>query len=500
MSQAEIIFITLLIAAQIFVFLKVWKQINQLKNFFPASFQDVKVKKFFIPKTLLRDNQAFDSFINELDDEHNDFSDASFSKSIEHEPVELLVIPNELKESHGSFSRVVISTNAYLSKNKGASADFNILQDICERNLQKIDNTIGNQINVPLYIGLAGTFLGVIIGLRGIEFSNSVNSISPESIQLLLNGVILAMVASLIGLVFTVVNTAVFYKPAAYKSDTDKNHYYDFLQRELLPVLNIGMAGSLTNFKSVLSHFIQKFGDNMDEYKDSAQLLNDNLHSQQLVLEEINRLSLTKTSVEIARTFSDLRESSEHLQSFREYQAGLNDNIVQTSKVVKDISELVGQFKDFNTNLRSISGNVHSSIELQKQFKDSLETHFPTIEDHRVLWRQHIDELNQDVKSVYMQLNDYFSKSTDLINSFIGNNDNFFSGVNDTQNTMKLFIKQAELQNQQFMELKAEMTQMRMESHQSQNASLDLQRELIEAMKQFNKNIAKIELSKPVEV
>ena len=128
------------------------------------------------------------------------------------------------------------------------------------------------------------------------------------------------MIASLVGLGLTVWNTALNYKPAAYQNDTDKNIYYDFLQRELLPVLNVGMAGSLTNFKSVLNHFIIRFGENIENYSESAELLNDNLSKQQLVLEEINKLSLTRTATKIAEVFADLKESSEHLDSFKQYQ------------------------------------------------------------------------------------------------------------------------------------------------------------------------------------
>jgi ABC-type transporter Mla subunit MlaD len=218
------------------------------------------------------------------------------------------------------------------------------------------------------------------------------------------------------------------YKPAAYKNETDKNHYYDFLQRELLPFLNIGVSKSLGSFKDVLNHFIIKFGENMDDYKDSGQLLNDNLQKQQTVLEEINKLSLTRTATKIAEVFADLKESSEHLEKFQAYQKGLNSYLDKTEKVADEMNTIIDQFKDFNTNLKVISNNTVATIELQKQFKDSLEKHFPVIQDHREVWRIQVDELNQDIKEVYKELNGYFKTSTEQIQSFIGSNNNFFTG------------------------------------------------------------------------
>src|SRR5690606_15701215 len=106
----------------------------------------------------------------------------------------------------------------------------------------------------------------------------------------------------------------------AYENDTDKNNYYDLLQRELLPSLNTGVAKSLGTLNVVLNDFIRKFGENMDDYRDSGRLLNENLTKQQFVLEEINKLSLTRTATKIAEVFANLHESSQHFEKFLTYQ------------------------------------------------------------------------------------------------------------------------------------------------------------------------------------
>lgn len=486
--EFDIIFIVALIGLQIFVFANVYKKIISYKIFFPSSFKYIKIHKFTITKSILSDPQLFDNYLDSLSneiqviDEIHDF-----------EQVELLVIPNNTKANHSHFAEVIKSTNAYLCKNKGASADFGILKDTCERHLDKVDNEIGNLINVPLYIGLAGTFIGIIIGLSGIDFS-ATTSVTSDSIGQLLHGVIAAMVASLVGLAFTVVSTALAYKPAAYKNDTDKNHYYDFLQRELLPFLNIGVSKSLGSFKDVLNHFIIKFGENMDDYKDSGNLLNENLSKQQSVLEEINKLSLTRTATKIAEVFADLKESAEHLEKFQTYQKGLNCYVDKTEKVADEMNTIIEQFKDFNTNLKAISNNSVATIELQKQFKDSLEKHFPTINDHREIWRAQVDELNQDIKEVYKELNNYFKTSTDQIQTFIGSNNNFFTGINEIQNAIKIFVENSSIQKEEFNVLKNQIVDMRNDFKDSQRQSIETNKALIDAIKDLKITISKIEI------
>lgn len=489
----EIIFILALVGLQVFVFFNVFFKIKSYQRFFPSSFKEIQIKKYFITKAVLSEPEQFDKYLDSLSNEVQ-----IIEESEDAEQVELLVIPNSTKANHSHFSEVIKSINAYLCKNKGASADFGILKDTCERHLEKIDNEIGNLINVPLYIGLGGTFVGIIIGLWGIDFSatteGTTTTISSDSIAQLLNGVIAAMFASLMGLAFTVINSALFYKPAAYKNDTDKNHYYDFLQRELLPFLNIGVSKSLGSFKDVLNHFIIKFGENMDDYKDSGHLLNENLQKQQTVLEEINKLSLTRTATKIAEVFADLKESAEHLEKFQAYQKGLNGYVDKTEKVAHDMNVIIEQFKDFNVNLKAISNNTVATIELQKQFKDSLEKHFPTINDHREVWRTQVDELNQDIKEVYKELNSYFKTSTEQIQTFIGSNNNFFTGINEIQNAIKIFVENSSIQKDEFNVLKNQIVEMRNDFKESQKQSIETNKALIEAIIDLKKTISKIEI------
>jgi len=307
MLYFEITIIGIIIIFQIYFFVNVRLRIKELKHFFPSDMNTIEVKEVDIPRRILKDKNEFLAFLSTI----NTGANQVVWEGEVCEKIEVLVSNQPILDNHKDFKTVLQSTNSYLSKNKGAAADFNILQDTCERYIERLDNSIGNLISVPLYIGLAGTFIGIIVGLWGIDFTAANGAISSDSINALLTGVIAAMSASLMGLVLTVINTAITYKKAIYQNDTSKNLYYDFLQRELLPALNVGMAGSISSFRGVLNNFIQKFGDNISEYHDTAALLNDNLSKQHFVLQEINKLSLTKTAQTIATTFADLKNASD---------------------------------------------------------------------------------------------------------------------------------------------------------------------------------------------
>jgi methyl-accepting chemotaxis protein len=486
----EILFIVSIIVIQLIVFNRTRIEIVKLRSFFPDVVEKIIIKKVKVPKHLSTRDKAFDNFIAGLPDSQQDFDeDTPF---IELEDVELLIIPEDTRRMNPLFSNVINSTNSYLCKNRGSSADFNILQDICERHIDRQDNIISNLINVPLFIGLGGTFLGIIFGLSGIDFTDSAGNLNSDSVQNLLYGVIGAMSASFAGLILTVTSSAWFYRKAVYQNDSNKNQYYDLIQRELLPVLNLGMAGSLNSFKSVLDHFIQRFGENIEDYSQSAEKLNENLKLQQTVLEEINKLSLTKTANKISEVFLNLNEASEHLDSFKDYQPLLNQNLEKFNVTLGEMQSVMVNFKQFNTSLNKMGTAMSMNLDLQSQFKDSLETHFPSVKPAQEVWRGHVDELNEDIKGVYSELNNYFKQSSLKIQDFVQNNENFFAGMNDIQNSIKIFVDNSKIQTEQYKNLGGEMTEIKNEFRSYNERNTELNKDLVEAIKSLTIKLEKI--------
>ena len=60
---------------------------------------------------------------------------------------------------------ILNSINTYLLRNKNNVSDFHLIKDISERNCEALDEEINSQLPIPLYLGLMGTMMGIIIGL-----------------------------------------------------------------------------------------------------------------------------------------------------------------------------------------------------------------------------------------------------------------------------------------------------------------------------------------------
>ncbi len=475
------------IGAQIFFFTQTKGNIQKLKSFFP-DVSVLKLKDVLLPSNVLRDAGRLETFLGVIDaDIQSDVDD-------DDEDVQLVSLISKAQNyDNPEFKRVIFKTNSYLCKNHGTAADYELLKNICEHDIEVLDDQIHNTLNAPLYLGLAGTFIGVIVGLWGVNLNDFMTgSVQTSELQHLLWGVVAAMVASLCGLGMTVYNTVYSYKESVKDNDIAKEKYFDFLRTELMPVLSNSMASSLSSLKSVLGHFVYRFGKNLDSYAESAQLLNDNLEKQHQVLEDINKLSLTKTATKIAETFVNLKDSADKLEIFKRYQDQLNGTIDQVERASGHIGEVIQKFDDFNANLSIVLQNQSATLDLQQQFKEAIETHFPAGSEGREVWRKEFDMLVEDSKKVTTTLNDQLVSTTQYIANFIAQNQSFFDTFSKMDAVLKTMTEQSKVQAQSYVGLQQVMKDLRTDM-------LEGQKEAVELNKALKEEIIKLTAERQVE-
>ena len=156
------------------------------------------------------------------------------------------------------LNKLIAEINHYVSKTKGTT-DFAVIQNKVERKLNmRYDQSIA-KLAFPTYYGLMGTFVGVFIGI--VMFNqgfDSIDGITDDSIRNLLKGVMVSMSTSLIGLAFTTYNN---HKAAESRKriEEDKNAFYDFVQTELMPSLDVSMVLAITRLHETVDRFEPAF-------------------------------------------------------------------------------------------------------------------------------------------------------------------------------------------------------------------------------------------------
>lgn len=484
---AIVVGITLIL--QIKSFKETHSKILELANFFP-NIAKLQVKQSSISSETIASKAKLESFllnpipriVKDADEENDE------------DIVDVDLIGND-KTFSRSFYEVINDTNAYLCKNVGTSADFEIIENICERKIDAIETQIQNTINVPLYLGLAGTFIGIIVGLSGIVFNIDGllgGSTMSTQIQTLLIGVVIAMVASFVGLGLMTWNSAIVYKTAVSNCDKNKNSYFDFIRRELMPSLSNSMSASLNSLKSVLGEFIGKFGQNLSDYANSAELLNDNIEKQHLLLVEINRMNQTQMATTIAETFDKLNKASQSLSVFNLYQENLNNTIQGVEGVVNRLDEVVSSFDNFSESLSVVIENQSVATELQSNFRAAIEQHFPLGSEAREQWRKQFDELTSDAATVSSELNNQLKASTEHIKNFTEYNKETFRSLSKLNTVFESLVQYSNIQAECYKDLKAEIASLKENQVKQQSENAKLNADLLTAVKEMTNTVKSI--------
>lgn len=477
--------VLVVIELQVFSFLKTKKNITELRDLF-KEVDNLSLKETSVTSDVLRNKSSLQKFLENIP--------SRIEEGLDEDYINLsLIVSQKEGMPKGRLGKIIHRTNEYLCKNTGTSADLSVLRDISDNQKGALEDDIQNSLNVPLYLGLAGTFVGIITGLIGVDFNQNFGTTSNlDGLQHLLYGVVAAMFASLLGLGFTVYNSAISYKNAVSKSNEGTEEYINFLRRELMPLLSNSMASSLNSLKGVLGHFVDKFGRNLDAYADSAELLNDNLEKQHLVLSEINKLSLTQTANKIAETFIQLKESADSLNVFRTYQKQLNSTIANVLGMVNQIQTIIGNFNDFATGLSVVISNQNKTTELQREFQEAITIHFPTGGDARDVWRKEFDMLISEGKTVSENLSTQLTVSTEYIKNFIDNNKDFFDTFDKFKEVLDTMVQYTQVQAECYKDLRREILNLRKDYKDAQMESIDLHKSMLKAIDSMTKALDEI--------
>ena len=204
--------VLVVIALQVFSFLKTKKNITELRDLF-KEVDNLSLKETSVTSDVLRNKSSLQKFLENIP--------SRIEEGLDEDYINLsLIVSQKEGMPKGRLGKTIHRTNEYLCKNTGTSADLSVLRDISDNQKGALEDDIQNSLNVPLYLGLAGTFVGIITGLIGVDFNQIFGTTSNlDGLQHLLYGVVAAMFASLLGLGFTVYNSAISYKNAVSKSN-----------------------------------------------------------------------------------------------------------------------------------------------------------------------------------------------------------------------------------------------------------------------------------------
>ena len=298
------------------------------------------------------------------------------------------------------LNKLIAEINHYVAKTKGTT-DFAVIQNKVERKLNMRYDQAVAKLAFPTYLGLMGTFAGVFIGISMfIVGFNGAGDITDESIKNLLFGVLVSMSTSLIGLFLTTINNALAGE-SRKNVEEEKNDFYDFVQTELMPSLDVSMVLAITRlhetvdrfepaFDRVISRFqttfdncTRAFGDSfetnvravadaVDTMGSNMKRINENISLQQKLLATLKSKDLIKGMdkyIEAADHFVGITKSLDKFEEARRMMLAatqeainLQNSYSEALKIPREVAvrcnQILDRIKKFEENVNRVGGSL----------------------------------------------------------------------------------------------------------------------------------------------
>ena len=299
------------------------------------------------------------------------------------------------------FKTIIASLNEYLENNQGAVVDFNLMKDIIERNSDAVEEEIDSQISLPINIGLMGTMAGIIFGVISLVSSGVLNQLVQGSasdidgIITLLEGVGIAMVTSIIGIVISTYLTISF-KLAKKEVEEEKNTFLTWIQSKLLPKLSSDFASVINEMTLRLGVFNESFSSNVSEINTILGEVRDTTQGQAELLKTIEQLKINRIATANIAVYEKLKDCTDEIGALGEMLSAskdyvksvtkLNDKLDRSDERIKTIEE-IGKFfiqerSNFSVVNRYLGQTEEALFESIKIFKENTEKQFSGLVEH----------------------------------------------------------------------------------------------------------------------
>lgn len=357
----EIAIISGVIIYQIIHSKKVYSNTNHLKTVFKSK---LFLRNGYIKKDDIG-NVDFNSS-NIIYDDNIDITNECGNEIADKDFVKIPLVDSSGK--HPIINKIKGAINTYLINNHGASVNFSIIKDIIDREIEVKDDEISQSIPLPLYLGLAATMIGIIFGLFSMpEIDNDGFTLG---INTLINGVKIAMIGSLSGLLCTTFLSSFSYKNAKQVIQKEKNEQISYLQAKLLPELLKAEDTGISGLKASLDRFARVAINISDNVLIAANQTGENLKLQNKVIEKVDNMQVLKVSKWNLDLFEKMDKNMESFKQFSSY----------ISKMERITSQLQ-EFGNRTSDITRIINGIDHTLEESRNLTRFLSSHFEKIEN-----------------------------------------------------------------------------------------------------------------------
>jgi hypothetical protein len=411
----EIIGVCIIIGFQLYIFFRTKRKISLFKSIFPDvdHFEIIHpgfTKSYFElhPKDLLLNWRKYSqaSIPKIIQPEYITTQDFPlYAKQFEDDNRVFVDLINKKSGGNDVTDKFIYALNTYLIRNKGVASDFHLIKDVVERNTDAVEDDINQTISLPLYLGLLGTFLGIVFGLfqiSGVDFATDPTALD-EAISLLLGGVKIAMIASFTGLLLTILNSGYFFRGAKTLVENKKNDFYTFIQIELLPLLNQNINSTLFSLQSNLHKFNEEFKGNIGKLSSVMGKNHDALIAQEKMLTTLDNMDIMEFAKANVTVLRELQVSTDKFAEFNMYLSAINELVNNTKGFTFKLNEMIERTGNFHELGKQIVTIFSENQELVR----FLQSHYNSLDNSHQLITKAVNSVGDTLDESLVKLKEF---------------------------------------------------------------------------------------------
>lgn len=354
-------------------------------------------------------------------------------------------------EGNSVFMSIKESINEYLSNNSGSVIDFQLLKDAVDRHCDSVENDVNTLTPIPLYCGLAGTMLGVIIGLASLIFTGSIKSLltsgtanfdsAANGVNDLLFGVAWAMFASICGILLTTISSLIF-KGKKIKGESGKSSFIAWLQARLLPELPSDTSDALNRLVKNLNRFNSTFADNTSHLRGALSEVNESYRIQGNIIQAVHDMDVMKMAQANVKVLEELKECTDKLEQFNQY--------------LNDIHGYTDAIHTFTTQFEQEADRLHVLEDIKHFFEKHKGIMAKDVADSDNALRQALQTVKEAANANTIELNKTLTEQAEAFKQIIKDERDSFAAISSeiAENFQKELGKMPMLQ-QRFTEISA---------------------------------------------
>ncbi|MFW5871851.1 MAG: hypothetical protein ACOCUT_01970 [bacterium] len=430
----ETVLVCIIVSIQIGVFARTFFKIRLFKRIIP-NIDSLYVTKVIVPVSDLerlspkeflsniqnyKEAQTDDNSIGDLGENENlDLFNNSDQILEDIEKTEVNIIEFDGKVNK-VFDNILFSVNNYLVRNRGASSDFNLMKDIVERNTDAVEEDINLSVGTPLYLGLMGTMMGIVIALfnmpdLGVELgTEQTGTTLDEGIAMLIGGVKIAMIASFMGLMLTIINSGWVFKGSRSYSEARKNEFYTFVQIELLPIINQDLASTLESLQRNLLQFNSEFSRNLKGLTGVFDSNRSAIREQKELLDAIDKAKVSEMTKYNVAVLKQLDLSVGKFEKFNAFLSNTTQFVENSQLIVTKSNELLARTDNFKT----IAENLDSKLNQSQHLLTFLSEHFNKLEEHKEFTSNTVADVGHSISETFKELKEHIQNSSEAVKQF----------------------------------------------------------------------------------